>query len=309
MARRLRFSVLLFLLLCFGSEGLARSARYLSFSAKDRNGVFLRDLKMHEVSLLLDGTPQEIRFFGYRSVETAFVFLIENSPRTAQYNVSMPHLGRINTVDRIRYHLLEGMMEEFAKVGNALIAQFDQELEILQDFTDQEHLLSQALLGMRPRPDAVTLDEVPVGRMLGRGVDLLRDRPEKRKILVLFTASIDRESVNDLDEYRSMFRLSDIDLYAVSFAPGFTTGGGFSHAERINRFYFNKLIEETGGRFYLSGRYVFPSEFMNDLKSSLAHSYTIGFYVEPGDDWSERRIKIKIDRPNCEISHRNKIVF
>ena len=62
--------------------------------------------------------------------------------------------------------------------------------------------------------------------MLGRGVDLLKDRSERRKILVLFTAVVDRESYKNLEEYRQLLRHENVDVYVVSFARRFPTGVG-----------------------------------------------------------------------------------
>ena len=74
----------------FLPEASDRQARFLNFSVKHKNGIYVRDLKREEVKLYLDEEPVEIRYFGYQNVDTAFAILIENSPRTARYNVSRP---------------------------------------------------------------------------------------------------------------------------------------------------------------------------------------------------------------------------
>ena len=75
-------------------EASDHQARFLNFSVKQKNGVYVRDLEWEEVKLYLDEEPVEIRYFGYQNVDTAFAILIENSPRTARYNVSRPQYGR-----------------------------------------------------------------------------------------------------------------------------------------------------------------------------------------------------------------------
>ncbi|MFQ5739454.1 MAG: hypothetical protein ACE5JX_10630 [Acidobacteriota bacterium] len=285
-----------------------REAHYLSFSVRNRHRVYLRDLKADEVSLFLNGKPVRLRFFGYRNVETALVFLIENSPRTARYAVSMPQFGRVNTVDRVRYHLLDSL-SAVARAGPVLLAEFYKTLKVLQDFTTDEDRLMNALNQLKPNVAFLDKENIPVGRMLGRGIDLIRERAEKRKVVVLFTTTVDRESLKHLDEYRQMFRLSDVDLYVVSFAPRSVSGAGVSQAERSNRFYFRKLVGETSGRLYLSGEYVFPQEFIDDLMSRLSNSYTIGFYVKPNPEPLQYRVEIKVNRPKCDVTHRNLLVF
>ena len=166
----------------------------------------------------------------------------------------------MNIVDIVRYYLVDEGIPALAELGEVWIGQFYQELETVHDFTDQDWELIQSIQDMKPRPRGLDLENIPVGRFLGRGVDILRTRSEKRKVLMLVTATADRESLKNLDEYRDMLRITDIDLYVVSFGPRAISPGSSSPA-RFNPYYFKKLVSETGGKFYLSGDYVFPSEF------------------------------------------------
>jgi VWFA-related protein len=298
-------------LLGVGPEVLpeARVPVYLSLSVQQRKGMFVRDLKLKEVSLKLDGKPVEIRFFGSENVEAAIVLLVENSPRTARYAVSIPRLGRINTVDKIRYRLMDTVLGQIVRLGPVLLAEFYKELNILQDFTQKDDLLIYQVHRMVPKAEFLDRENIPIGRMLGRGVDLLRNRSEKRKILVLFTTSIDRDSVKNLDEYRDMLRFTDIDLFVVSFAPRSVTGPGFSGAERVSQACFRSLVSETGGVLYLSGEYVYVTEFMEDLTARLLNSYTIGFYVPSAGEQSSHAVEIQVARPKCKLRYRRNVTI
>ena len=287
----------------------SRTPRFLSFSAKDRHGIYLRDLKPEEVTLMVGDNPVEVRYFGYRDVDAAYAFLIENSPRTAQYNVSMPQYGRINAVDQVRSYLSGGYLQSLLEGGTALVAEFYKELKILQDFTGDEYLLSEALNRMTPRASGLDKERIPIGRMIGRGVDLLRERPEKRKVLVLFTKTVDRDSLPHMEEYRQMLRLFDVDFFVVSFASRPTGSIGRSHVEQANALFFKSLADETAGRLYLTGEYVFLNEFMDDLLSRVRNSYTLGFYVDSDDARVEHDVEILIARPKCKVTARRKLVF
>ena len=294
--------------LCLRMQGSDRQARFIHFSVQQKNGVYVRDLKADEVRLSLDQKPVEIRYFGYQNVDTVFAILIENGPRTARYNVSRPQYGEVNLVDVVRYYLVEETLPVLAELGEVWIGQFYQELETVHDFSSQDWELIQSIQDMQPRPEGLDLENIPVARFLGRGVDLLRARPEKRKILLLVTATVDRESLQHLGEYRDLLRLSDIQLYVVSFAPR-TAPSGSAATVRFNPYYFNKLVAETGGKLYLSGEYVFPGEFMNDLTTTLANSYTVGFYVQPGAQRAVRAVRLRIDRDRIKVQHRKHLVY
>ncbi len=286
-----------------------REPVFVSFSAKDGNRIFVRDLKREEVTVLVDDQPVELRFFSYQDVRTAIAFVIENSPRTAFYRKSLPQFGRINTLDRIRYRLIDDFLEPLAQNAQLLIADFHQDLEIRQDFTDDLYALRSALDRLEPNLGILDRDRIPVGRMLARSVSLLQERPERRKALVFFTTTIDTDSVNDLEEYREMLRFADVDVFVVSFAVRQASGQGYSHAERVNRFYFSRLTEETSGQLYLSGEFVYLDELMDDLRARLTHTYTVGFYVEPKRHRDVHSLEVRLSRPKCEVRHRKTIYY
>ena len=50
--------------LAAAQETAPREPRYLSFTARDRNKIYLRDLKLPEVSLFLDGQPAKVSYLG-----------------------------------------------------------------------------------------------------------------------------------------------------------------------------------------------------------------------------------------------------
>lgn len=287
----------------------AREATYLTFVARQSNDIYVRDLRRDEVLLEIDGERVEVRYLGFQDVDCATAILIENSPRTAQYAVSSPHRGQINTVDRVRFGLMEGILGQWTTLGPVLLAEFREEFTVLQDFTEIEDNLVLALNRMKPKVAFIDFDQIQIGRMLGRAVDLLRERPERRKVLVLFTTTIDRETINNLDEYRAMFRYAGIDLYIVSFAPRFTSGTLYSAEEKSNFPSLSKLVGETSGKLYLSGEHVFVSEFMEDLAARLTNTYTIGFYVQPREEPTEHSVKVEVERPKIRVSSRETLVF
>ena len=291
------------------AQGADRQGIYLTFSARDQNRIYFRDLKKEEVALYLDDQPVEIRYFGYRKVPTAFAFIIENSPRTAQFARSMPQLGQDNIVDYVIYGLMEGVFPPLVEMGPVLLAEFYKEFSIVQSFTNDDYMLEDALIRMQPNWTGLDKENIPVARMLGRGVDLLKDRNEQRKILVLFTAVIDRESYKNFEEYRQLLRYEDIEVYVVSFARRFATGVGDTFEQQMNTYYFRNLVKETSGHFYISEELAYIDDVFVDLKSRLANSYTLGFYVESGDEPTEHKVEIKILRGKSDITHRPILIY
>ena len=309
MRRHLLAAVLTMLLQGPIAQGADRQSIYLTFSARDQNRIYFRDLKEEEVALYLDEQPVELRYFGYRKVSTAYAFIIENSPRTAQFARSMPQMGQNNIVDYVIYGLMEDVFPPLVEMGPVLLAEFYKEFSIVQNFTEDDYLLEDALIRMQPNWTGLDKENIPVARMLGRGVDLLKDRNERRKILVLFTAVIDRESYKNLEEYRQLLRNENVEVYVVSFARRFATGVGNTFEQQMNTYYFRNLVRETSGHFYISEELAYIDDVFVDLKSRLANSYTLGFYVEAGDEPTEHKVEIKILRGKSDITHRPILIY
>jgi hypothetical protein len=286
----------------------SKDIRYLNFSVKNRHDIYLRDLKAEEVSLRLDGKPVEVGFFGYKDVDTAFVVLLENSPRTAQYPASRPQWDQVNPLDRIRYEMYFGFFPEMTEAGSVLLGEFSQEIKILQDFTQYPDLLGKALNDLLPNYTEIGINDPEVGRAIGRGVDWLRDRPEKRKFLILFTTTVDRDSYGNLDEYRDMLREVDIELFVISYASN-RPGSGRSFEEKMNRFFFKKLVAETAGWVYIVGAYVYLEELFTDFKGRLNNHYTIGFYVDPIDSPRDHEVLVEVEREKCKVAHRKVLIY
>ena len=287
----------------------ARDVKYLNFSAKNKHDIYLRDLKVDEIELEIDGKPVEVGFFGSQDVHTSFVVLLENSPRTARYAVSMPQWGQINPIDRIRFQMYYDFFPQMTDHGRVLLGEFGQEIKILQEFTSHPDVLARALHELQPNHLDLSISDPEVGRALGRGVDWLKDLRDKRKFLILFTTHIDRESYGNLEEYRDMLREVDVEVYVISYASRNPTGLGRSFEEKMNKYFFQKLVDETAGWLYLVGSYAYLEELFTDLKGRLHNNYTIGFRAESSGQPEEHKVKVKVLRDKCRVAHRKILIY
>ncbi|HXK59726.1 MAG TPA: VWA domain-containing protein [Acidobacteriota bacterium] len=291
-------------------HGESAKPRFVTFSAKEKSGIYLRNLKISEVRLFVDDQPVKVSYLGYKNVETAIAFVLENSPRTAPHTVSMPQWGKINPLDQIRYQLVGSYFDQLVKNGVVLIAEFSKDIRLLQDFTNDEFELENAVSRMQPNSMELMPENIEIGRAIAFGLEQLKHRPEKRKILVLVTRTVDRESYKNMKEYQETLRRSDIDLYVISFASRFPPSHGTTFEEKQNRYFFLQLVNETSGKLYLSGEYAFISEFTDDLRTRLEHTYTLGFYPpETGGEPTDHKIKIVVRNEDVEVTHRGKMIW
>lgn len=293
----------------FVDFGRGREVQYLTFSVVNRFGIYVRDLERSEVELKLDGVPVDVGYLSSEGSDTAVAIYLENSPRTAEDSVSIPQMGRINLIDRVRYEMQDDFFRPLCRIGRVMLAEFFADIHVLQDFTDDESYLLDAVNKLQPHAEGVVFDQIKIGRVLGRGVDLLKAQPERRKVLFLVTRTVDRDSASDLEEYRLMLRNTGVDVFVLSLAPRFVSGPAKSYEEKVNAYFFQNLVKETAGRAYLAGEYKFAEDLFTDLKARLLETYTIGFYVEPDRQVKEHEVEIRVDREKCRVTHRKYLVY
>jgi hypothetical protein len=286
-------------------RGQDQAATFLNFTVKARGDIYVRDLKQEELTLELDGRPVEVRYLGGRDVSTSALIVLENSPRTAQQPVSIPQWGQINPIDRIRYLLLDDFFPQITANGEVMLAQFFTEFEVIHDFSGDESRSVMALQDMQLNFAGVVMNNIHVGRALGRGLDLLKRREARRKLLIFVTASVDRDAYLAQEEYREMFRYSDVELYTIAFAPRFASTSNFTFEEKMTGTYLRALAGETAGHAYLVSEYAYLDGLFTDLKGRIANMYTIGFY--PPREGGEYKVSIRVDRPKAQVSHRPSI--
>ncbi len=295
----------------FSAAGVGRAGevRFLTFSVVNHYGIYVRDLERNEIQLELDGHAVDVGYLSSGGTDTAVAIFLENSPRTAENSVSIPQLGQINLIDRVRYELLDDFFPPLCRIGHVMLAEFFEDIHILQDFTDDESYLLDALHKLQPHAEGLMTDRINVGRVLGRGVDFLKARPERRKVLFLVTRTVDRESAGNLEEYRLMLRNTGVDVFVLSLAPRFVSGTGTTFAEKVNSYFFKNLVKETAGQAYLAGEYKFIEDLFTDLKGRLLNTYTIGFYVEPSEKVKDHEVEIRVTREKCRVTFRKYLVY
>ncbi len=168
--------------------------------------------------------------------------------------------------------------------------------------------LLTAINRMQPNSSEIVFDDISVGKAFAFGIQRLQKRQDRRKVMVLVTTTVDRDSYRNMQEYQEVLRGADIEFYVVSFAPRFPPPIS-TFEEKMNPLYFRNLVGETAGKLYLSGEYAFVSEFMDDLRTRLENTYTIGFYVESQKEPTEHEVRIEVRDPKVEVTHRKKVVY
>ncbi len=208
----------------------------LPVSVMDRDGRYVPNLRKEDFRLWEDGAEQQVAFFSSVDKPFSVVLMLDTSGST-----------------RMR---LEGMQDAAIAFTNQLrpddrvmIVSFDDQVQVLSDFTSDRGRLRDAIRRTRPGE----------GTKLYDAVDLVMNQQlsnvSGRKAIVLFTDGVDTTSrhasyssnVRDAEELDALIYPVQYDTYADVSGGGNSGGGGWPGSNRVPSSPVGVLIQILGG--------------------------------------------------------------
>ncbi len=267
----------------------------LFFNVKDKKGALIPNQKKDDFEILEDGKPQTIKYF------------------TAESNLPLT-LGILIDSSGSQMRVLE--MEK--EVGGAFLSQilrekdeafvidFDVNVDLLQDFTNDVHRLKAALnkarvntgggggslpgLGGGPIPTST-----PRGTLLYDAVYLAAHdqlaHEVGRKAMILLTDGQDQGSQLRVKDAIEAAQKSDSIVYVILIADrGFYGGFGYSGDSEMK-----KLAAETGGRVIEVGnKFEKLKDAFDQIANELRSQYNLGYTPSNSvQDGTFRKLELK----------------
>lgn len=271
---------------------------------REKKGRLIPDLKQEDFELLEDGARQEIRYFS-RETDTPLTMgiLIDTSP--SQVRV----LG-VEQTEAKRF--LQQVMR--SKKDLTFVMQFDLEVELIQDFTDNLSYLTRAIDdtvirsgASGPLPSPLPTASVG-GTHLHDAVYLASAEMMKgqvgRKVLILLSDGVDQGSTIERRRAIETAQKADVIIYSVVVSdPEFywRHGAGFGGTPVLKDY-----AEETGGRVIKADRPEKTAAAFQEIADELRTQYLLGYSsTNPSRDGSFRKIRVKVRGGNYKIQARN----
>jgi len=270
----------------------------LFFTARDKGGAYLTDLKQSDFTVFEDGKQQEIRAFSREN----------NLPLT---------IGLLIDVSRSQ----ESLIGEERRAGSqffrqvlrekdlAFLISFGADVELLQDFTGSARLLEKGLEELRLSAGFSGLGPIPTsnpkGTLLFDSVYLAAHDQFSgqvgRKVLVLITDGADQGSHYKVSEAIEAAHRADAIIYSVYYVdPRFygAYGGGAPGD-------LKKMSEETGGRMFEVNRRMSLQQIFDAIQEEMRSQYTLAYSSSnPSRDGSFRKIEIRPANKNTRVQAR-----
>lgn len=172
----------------------------------DRDGNYITDLKPSNFRLLDNEKPQDIKV-DVSFIPISLVVAIQSNRDTESI---LPKVQKIGS-------LLKGMVT--GEQGEVAIIAFDHRIQLLQDFTTDGDLISQALKKLKPGSTSSRMIDATT-----ESIRMLARRPlNRRRVVLLISETRDRSSENKTREALTVAQLQNVLIYTVNINRLMTT--------------------------------------------------------------------------------------
>jgi VWFA-related protein len=280
----------------------------LFFNVKDKRGALIPNLAKTDFQIFEDGKPQTIKYFAAESNLPLTLGILIDSSGSQMRVLDMEKEVGGNFLSQI-----------LSTKDLAFVLDFDVNVNLLQDFTNNTHLLKVALnsaaintgggggsipgMGGGPVPQA----NGPRGTLLYDAVYLASHdelaQQVGRKAMILLTDGEDQGSQLRIKDAVEAAQKSDSIVYVLLCADrGFYGFGGYSGEGEMKR-----LTQETGGRVIEVGNKMEKLKAAFDqIANELRSQYNIGYVsTNPVRDGTFRKVEIRANDKDYKIQARS----
>lgn len=241
-----------------------------------REGDATGPLTMSQLAFYENGVEQTIKSFVPDPSPSRIVLLVDNS-LTLRADID-----RLEAAAReFAYEIFEG--------DKLLIVGYDNEAEIVSDWTDDAKKIEASLKGFRKQGDPQLFDAL--NAVLNEALLPITATSQKR-VIVVISDGLDRGSSAKFEQTLNALQAQDVTVYALQ-APD-RTGGALRRDQPKPVAVIEKLVEGTGGR-------IFP---VNEPRTAAAaicdelrkNRYILSYYPNSASYMDARRLLIVADR-------------
>ena len=256
----------------------------------NQSGTYVEGLTENDFTIFEDGVEQEISFFSHDlRVPVSMGILVDTSG-------SMRH--KLQQSLQTAREMAQALSDE----DEVFIIAFDNNVKVLQQFTQNGPHVQQALRGIRSRGETAAFDAI------GLGLEMMEAAKHDKKILLMITDGFDTKSKLKADDIDEMLKRAEVLVYAI----GIDDDDDDPEVRRRTRYHIYhymlaRLTGVTGGRAFrlFTGRRYALRSLAEVLLEELHQQYTLSYYPASGPvDTSWREIEVELEHPGATIRHR-----
>ncbi len=254
----------------------------LPVTIKDKKKNLIPGFNKNDFVVLEDGVPQQITFFTDEKTNPPVYVgvLMDTSPSTA---------GKMAFSKRAASDFLYTVVR--LRKDKAAFMTFDNEINLVQDFTDKLDLLDKAVDKVKKVGSQTALYDA----IWQFSDEKLRNAPGRR-VIVLVTDGDDTFSKADLNDAIDIAQRTETTIFAISTKEGFlgaVPGVEAGTVKDKGDKYLERLCEETGGEAFFTGDQFALEKSFKKISEELRSQYIIT-YRPANQEFDGRKRKIEV---------------
>jgi Ca-activated chloride channel homolog len=267
----------------------------LPVTIKDKKKNLIPGFSKNDFIVLEDGVPQEITFFtDEKTNPPVFVgVLMDTSPSTA---------GKMAFSKRAASDFLYTVVR--LRKDKAAFMTFDNEINLIQDFTDKLDLLDKAVDKVKKVGSQTALYDA-----IWQFSDEKLRNASGRRVIVLITDGDDTFSRADLNDAIDIAQRTETTIFAISTKEGFlgaVPGVEAGTVKDKGDKYLERLCDETGGEAFFTGDPYALEKAFKRISEELRSQYIIT-YRPANQEYDGRKRKIEVQFKSKDNTDKFKI--
>ncbi len=280
-----------------GTERINVRRVRLPITVTDKKGNFVPGLTRNDFLILEDKVPQAIETFSDDSAPTLPLYvavLMDTSPSTA---------GKLKFQQESAMNFIQTVVK--ARKDRVLFGTFDDQVTLLQDFTERLDLLDKAVYGVKKMGKQTALFDA-----VWEFCDQKMRSVPGRRVLLLVTDGEDTYSRANIRDAIDIAQRTETTIFAISTKAGFlSTVPGVEAgqvADKKDRD-LQTLADETGGAAFFTGDMLSLERSFTKISKELRAQYLVTY--DPTNkkyDGTFRKIDVKLAEGRGDLKVRTK---
>ncbi len=244
---------------------------HLVATVTDRRHNFITNLEQADFKIFEDGVPQDIRFFGRQTDLPLRIGLLLDTSNSIRPRLEFEQDAAIDFLNSVIRR----------DKDMAFLMTFDNEPEVIQDFTDSLAALTSAIRRQRAGGGTALNDAIyKAADKLSNPPLAPGPNPEVRRVLVVISDGEDNLSDHALSEAIEAAIRAEACIYAISTNTDWLSLSGESphktHLERGDKI-LEQFADQTGGRVFFPYRVDDLAQSFVDIGAELRSQYFIAY--------------------------------
>lgn len=273
---------------------------HLVVTVTDKHHEFVTDLDKSDFKVLENGTPQDIRFFGQETELPLRIALLLDTSNSIRPRLEFEKDAAVDFLDKV---IRRGQ-------DSAFLMTFDNDPQIIQDYTDDRALLASSVRDQRAGGGTALNDAIFLASQKLLHAPLPRTGPSDiRRVIVVISDGDDNLSDHALSDAIDASIRAEAVVFTISTNTDWLAIDNPSKPSKYNLDPGDKVLQQyadqTGGHSYFPYSTDDLAESFEAIGTELRSQYFIAYTPSPPPDIGEyRTVDVRTDRKGLIVRTR-----